>query len=124
MLIGAALGANGVKGMRKLTQRSLALLTLLGLLLGARAEALTAYEYQALRSTWRLGYVVGIAHGRKLYRDGGTDSREAKLDACIPRLSDIEIVDFVDAFLATNPADGERPAAEVVIEALRRHCMK
>jgi len=110
--------------MRKLTQSSLALLTLLGLLLGSHAEALTAHEYQALRSTWRLGYVVGIAHGRKLYRDGGIDSREAELDACMPRLSDIEIVDFVDAFLTTNPAAGERPAAEVVIEALMHHCLR
>ena len=109
--------------MTKLTQRSLVLLMLLGLLLGFRAEALTAYEYQTLRSTWRLGYVVGIAHGRELYRGGGTDSREGELDECIPRLSDIEIVDFVDTFLAANPAAGVRPAAEVVVEALMRHCV-
>ena len=122
--IGAAFGINGEKGMKKLTQGSLVLLVLLSLLFGSRVEALTASEYRALHLTWKLGYVVGIAHGRKLYCDSDAPSRKIVLDVCIPKLSDVEIVDSVDAFIADDPAAGDRLAAEAVIEALMRRCMK
>ena len=69
------------------------LAALLGMSLGmsSQASALTAAEYQSLRQTWKLGYVVGIAHGRALYRKGdmAAGSREATLDDCIPKMSDV-----------------------------------
>ena len=90
----------------------------------AGAQDLTAAEYQALRQVWKLGYVVGLAHGRRLYRRADADPREAAMDACIPGLSDVEIVDAVAAHLAADPAAAARPAADVVLDAIAAHCMR
>lgn len=90
----------------------------------AGAQGLTAGEYQSLRQVWKLGYVVGLAHGRRLYRHGAADPREAAMDACIPGLSDVEIVRAVAAHLAAEPAAAGRPAAAVVLDAIAAHCMK
>ena len=90
----------------------------------AGAQGLTAAEYQSLRQVWKLGYVVGLAHGRRLYRRGDADPREAAMDACIPGLSDVEIVDAVAAYLAAEPAAAGRPAAAVVFDAIAAHCVK
>ena len=86
------------------------------------AHALTADEYRSLRTIWKLGYVVGIAHGRALYRAQDTDANEVSMDACIPAMSDVRIVEIVDAYLAANPELSGRPAADIVIEAVSRHC--
>ena len=89
------------------------------------AQDLTAAEYQSLRQAWKLGYVVGLSHGRRLYRrGGGTDPREIAMDACIPSLSDVEIVAAVAAYLAANPAAAERPAPAAVLDGIAAHCMK
>ena len=90
--------------------------------LSGPALALTAEDYRSLRTTWKLGYVVGIAHGRALYRAPGTGSREAAMDSCIPQMSDVEIVKVVDAYLDTNPALASRAAGDVVVEAIAHHC--
>jgi hypothetical protein len=86
------------------------------------ASALTAAEYQSLRQIWKLGYVVGVAHGRALYRGAVSDARETALDGCIPKMSDVEIVDAVAAYLTANPQSAPRPAADVVIAAIAVHC--
>ena len=86
------------------------------------ASALNAAEYQSLRQIWKLGYVVGIAHGRALYRGGVSNAGETALDGCIPKMSDVEIVDAVDAYLAANAQAVLRPAADVVIAAIADHC--
>ncbi len=110
--------------MKKLALGVVAALITFGVLTNTGAQALTATEYQSLRQIWKLGYVVGIAHGRKLYRNRGADPREAAMDACIPNMSDVEIVDVVAAYLAANPAAADRPAAEAVLDAVADHCMK
>ena len=110
--------------------RRLALCAAAGAVLGAAgagpagAQDLTAGDYQSLRQVWKLGYVVGLAHGRRLYRRGDADPREAAMDACIPGLSDVEIVDAVAAHLAAEPAAAERPAAAAVLDAIAAHCTK
>ena len=110
--------------------RRLALCAAAGALLAAvvagpaGAQGLTAAEYQSLRQVWKLGYVVGLAHGRRLYRQGDADPREAAMDSCIPGLSDVEIVEIVAAHLAAHPAAAERPAAAVVLDAIAAHCMR
>ena len=86
------------------------------------AGALTAAEYQSLRQIWKLGYVVGIAHGRALYRGAVSDARETALDSCIPKMSDVGIVDAVAAYLTANPQSAPRAAADVVIAAIAVHC--
>ena len=89
---------------------------------GDAALALTAAEYQGLRSVWKLGYVVGLAHGRALYRDGRSEARDAVMDRCIPKISDTEIVAAVEHYLAANANAGSRPAADVIIDAIAAHC--
>ena len=102
------------------------LAALLGMSLGmsSQASALTAAEYQSLRQTWKLGYVVGIAHGRALYRKGdmAAGSREATLDDCIPKMSDVEIIDAVAAYMSANAGAASRDAGDVVIAAIAEHC--
>ena len=91
-------------------------------LFSREASALTAAEYQSLRQIWKLGYVVGVAHGRALYHGAVSDARETALDGCIPKMSDVEIVDAVAAYLTANPQSAPRPAADVVIAAIAVHC--
>ena len=86
------------------------------------AQALTAEDYESLQTIWKLGYVVGIAHGRALYRTQDGNAGEAAMDTCIPKMSDVEIVGVVDAYLAANPALGTSPAADIVIAAVSHHC--
>ena len=111
--------------------RRLALCAAAGAVLGAvgagpaGAQGLTAAEYQSLRQVWKLGlcgrprpWPPALPPGRR------RSARGRAMDACIPGLSDVEIVDAVAAHLAAHPAAAERPAAAVVLDAIAAHCMK